>query len=1041
MPGPTKPSVTFANGGFQVRTAHEAPGVYFDGQLRLFHLRCKDSMYSFRVDDAKNLEHLYWGPPLPAGDDITYLTRAHVAAPFDPKGVITLAKLMGLDELSQIVDVEDISDKWKVFTKLRDPHELEDPKRVRRLENASWRLWFGERNKGGDLNRDLSDKTIGQVLQLPASADTVTGEFGPADAAPRPSMKRSGSVSAGAGGWERAPHKVAASPSAHIAYTSAPHASPANPVIFSTSDDTAISSGKEKPSMRKSRSVGNVSALDLEGLSQSRVDEHYIEPVPSHGSSLKSSPRVTPRTPQMPGLPLLSGSGLGSQVDLAPLQADTNWSNLDPEIVGKNTKLLEFSDVGTGDYRDPSFKVTFSSDGSSVCPLEYKRHRIVRGKPPMSDWMPGLYVDSPDEATTLVVEMQDAITGLKIHLYYTVMHDYDIITRRSVIVNEGPSPLTVQHLVSGTVDFDTESRYYMTQLSGGWARERQVVTQKLHDGLTVVRSSRGASSHQFNPFIFISPEREPTEDSGECFGFALAYSGNFIATTEISEYGRLRVNMGINPDGFAWHLGCTEDTNKFHSPELIMSYSGKGMGYMSRTFHRVFRERLIPAAWRYKIPPVLINTWEAAYFNVTHDTVVEIARAASRANIELLVLDDGWFGVRNDTTQGLGDWIPNRDKLPFGVEGLANEVNELGLKFGIWVEPEMVSLDSALYREHSDWCLCMPTRSRTTGRNQLVLDFSRKIVRDHIYEQLHTLLASANIEYVKWDMNRHLTEVFSQEWHAERQGEISHRFILGVYETLARLTKAFPNVLLETCSGGGGRFDPGMLYYSSQIWTSDNTDALSRVEIQYGTSMVYPASSMGAHVSTIPNHQTLRSATLKTRALVAMSGTFGFELDPRTLSEEDLAEIRGYIAVQKRIAPLVYEGDMYRMWSPFRSDSAAWMFVSRNQERALVIAVNVRREVGRLLPRLKLRGLRSESVYIVEELCPGTVARNADTGAIDNDPAGVYQFGHPLTMTGFTLCNAGIPVKFLFDSDSVVFELNVDTSLAHCDPAIIRDAL
>lgn len=956
-------------------TPPDEPGVFYDGQLRLFRLRCKDSLYAFRVDDARNLEHLYWGPLLPPGDDITYLIRSHVPTPFDPKGTVSIAKVLGLEELDTIGNLNDITDKWKVFTKQylvkeKDSEDGEDRKRSRRLENASWRLWHQERNRGGDLNRDLSDSIVAEALEeddfnLSTNSSSASSSL-PDDRHP-----------------SRKP-------------------------LASTLPKT----------LKGARSLANISTMG-------RIPLTHPSPVaptptsPRFSKSHPTSPRLIPRVPSLGFSPIP-----GSMADLTLQDQATNWGALDPEVLGKNTKLLEFSDLGTGDYRDPSFKLTFKKDGSSVCPIEYKGYKIVPGKLPMPSPMPAMYTDTMEEATTLIIELEDVLMGVRFLLHYTVMHNYDIITRRTVVVNSGSHPVTLKHLVSGTFDFDTENDYYLTQLAGGWAREREVLTQKLEYGLNVVKSIRGASSHQFNPFIIISPNQEPDEDHGEVFGFALVYSGNFSATSEITEYGRLRVNVGINPEGFTWHLDNVKGHNSFSTPEVMMTYSNKGLGHMSRTMHRAIRERLVPRNWRYKIPPILINTWEAAYFNVSHEIVVEIARAAFKANIELLVLDDGWFGVRDNTMSGLGDWHPNLTKFPFGVDGICRAVNEVGLKFGIWVEPEMVSIDSDLYRKHSDWCLCVPTRNRTTGRNQLVLDFSRKCVRDHIFLQLDQLLSCANIEYVKWDMNRHLTEVFSQEWHADRQGEISHRFILGVYDVLGRLTERFPNVLFETCSGGGGRFDAGMLYFSPQIWASDNTDALSRVNIQYGTSLAYPASSMGAHVSTIPNHQTLRSTPMKTRSVVAMSGTFGYELDPRLFTEEDFSELKGYIEVQKSIAPLVYKGDMYRLWSPFKSDSAAWMFVSRDQRHAVVFAVNTRRIVGRLLPRLKLRGLLQNQLYRVRELCPGTMVRNPDTGAIDHAPLGVYQYAAPLFMTGCTLQRAGLPVKFLFDADSIFFEVD-----------------
>lgn len=1019
------------------------PGITYDGQRRVFRLRCKSSLYVFRVDDARNLEHLYWGPTLSQHDDITYLLRSHVPAPFDPRGSVTaasIAKVLGLDELNRIDSLERLSDRCKHFSRPREPNGTvqtsEEKKRNRRLENASWRLWHRHR-----YSSDVCSPNIFAHVIRDADDDHY-------------SMLHSDE----ANGVLSAPHH-----STKI-YTPTNTLSPPSSTAFSQSvsqqhrhqqqhyQHQQLDSRNLSQSWTESDHRIPVQDENGETLSVAQQHPHQIRQTMTTIMATTTTPIVEPRAQfsdlGVKSLPLSSlpsstsithGLSMGSFTDLSVQDQATNWGALDPEELGKNTKLLEFSDQGTGDYRDASFKVTFASDGSSVCPLQYKRHRIVAGKPPMPSPLPAMYTDRTEEATTLIVEMEDSLTGLRFLLYYTVMHDYDIITRRTVVVNDSDKAVTLRHIVSGTFDFDAESEFYMTQLAGGWARERDIVTQKLEYGVKEIKSSRGASSHQFNPFIMVTPSAQPDEDVGDCFGFALVYSGNFSAKCEVTEYGRLRVNMGINPDGFMWHLdpksssSSANGKNTFHTPEVVMSYSQHGMGGLSRTLHRAFRERLIPRNWRYRIPPVLINTWEAAYFDVNHEVVVEIAQAARKANIELLVLDDGWFGQRDNTLSGLGDWYPNRKKFPFGVDGIARAVNEIGLKFGIWVEPEMVSLNSNLYRKHSDWCLCVPSRNRTTGRNQLVLDFSRKVVRDHIYDQLYTLLTCANIEYVKWDMNRHLTEVFSQEWHSERQGEVTHRFMLGLYEILGRLTERFPNVLFETCSGGGGRFDAGMLYFAPQIWTSDNTDALSRVSIQYGTSIAYPAMCMGAHVSAVPNHQTLRTTPMKTRAIVAMSGTFGFELDPRELTDDEMVEIRKYIKLHKRIAALVYRGDMYRLWSPFKSDSAAWMFVAPEARWAIVIAVNIRRVVGRLLPRLKLRGLIDHLSYSIEEVVPGTVTRNPHTGAIEHTHLSVYQYGAPIVLTGRTLRNAGLPIKFLFDSDSVLLELTAinDDHISH----------
>lgn len=1122
------------------------PGIFYDGTRRLFRLRCKASTYAFRVDDQRNLEHLYWGGDIPSNDDITYLTRSHVPTPFDPRvDGRTIAEKLGLDELGKITEGgQSLTDSWRVFTREKDDPDLADSKRIksRRLENASWRLWHNERRTGGDLNRDLSEGVLTKALggKSPRGAlSNVTGQTAtlaaptpkrPGDSAispsplhpdradaeapvrRHPSPRPEGAVRAGvqprAHGIAHAgrsppgaspvhtrpkgsgdiPASFSSSPFgtysiASVASVSSPAAKPPHAALYSAKAET---NGGVYALDAKSESL--IAGLDLDGYRGSR--QHFRAKLkaslrdgeesesrglvlpPRDPGALSSSRPMSPSasSPAFPeslpsavawhsglhsGLsaaaspsgarsPAVSGRGMGSRkpsfaaleahagtdtsgalFEVSQISTPTNWEQLDPEVLGKSSKLLEFSDVGTGDFREPSFKVRYD-DGSTVSPLIYLKHRIYKGKAGMKNYMPSLYVESPDEATTLVVEMVDPVTELRVNLYYTVYHHYDVIARRAVVENYGDKPVKLTHLASATVDFDTEAKFYMTQLSGGWARERQVVTRKLDDGLTVVKSGRGASSHQFNPFIVISPDREPEEKHGDCYAFCLVYSGNFLAAAEVTEYGRLRVNLGINPEGFTWALparGMDAEVSSFESPELVMSYSNEGLGGMSRSLHRIFRERLAPRMWRYKVPPVLLNTWEALYFDITHEDVVDIARKAATCGIELLVLDDGWFGKRNNTYSGLGDWTPNMKKLPHGLEGLAREVNELGMKFGIWVEPEMVSMDSDLYRAHPDWCLHVPSRARTVGRNQLVLDFSRQCVRDNIFEQLRVMLASANIAYVKWDMNRHLTEVFSQDWDRNRQGEIAHRYMMGVYEVFARITSAFPTVLFESCSGGGGRFDAGMLFFAPQIWASDNTDALSRVQIQYGTSLAYPASAMGAHVSTVPNHQTLRSTTVKTRSLIAMSGTFGYELDPREMAEKEVTEVQSYIALHKRIAPLVYEGDMYRLWNPFTSISGAWIFVSQSKRHAVVIATNMRRDVGRLEPRLRLDGLEPGAIYNIEELCPGTMARNADTGVIELEPRGVYQYGSVLRLSGRTLCQAGLPMKFAFDSDSLIFEL------------------
>ncbi len=948
--------------------------------------------YAFRVDDDKNLEHLYWGPKIPNYDDLLYLTKSHVAGPFDPVGsvpAISVAKLLGLNELTGIDT--GAADKWKVFTKQKDAEDGDT--RGRRLENASWRLWNMERHTGGDLSVDVSESKLRSSLKMDRHASSASSR----DNSPPPPL---------------------------------PSSLPLDASFLDSDSDQKLSniSGKGHATRTVERAQGSLGTDNTARTAVGMLPVKSVGDFTDFGKYAGARPGVTSPGPTSPALGprrelgTVTGSSFGDIHGVVEMA----WQNLDSTHVGKNTKLLEWSDSGTGDYREPSFKLRFQKDGSAICPLQFKNHSVVHRKLMMpSTSLPTVYTDSPEEASTLIIEMEDPVSKLKFMLYYTVMHDYDIIIRRTTVINEGSDPVVLEHLSSGMVDFDAEHSYYVTQLSGGWARERQVVTRKLEDGVTVVKSVRGTSSHQFNPFVVVSPDREPSEDDGECFGFCLVYSGNFSVTAEVSEYKRLRMNIGINQEMFSWRLDSVHgENNIFYSPEVIMSYSKTGLGTLSRDMHRLIRERLVPRQWRYKVPPVLLNTWEAVYFDFKHETIVDIAVAAKKANVEMLVLDDGWFGKRNDTTTSLGDWYPNREKLPYGLNGLVRAVNEAGLKFGIWIEPEMVSMDSDLYRAHPDWCLFVPQRKHTLGRNQLVLDFARKEVVDYMYKQIEKILNSANIEYVKWDMNRHLTEMFSRNIPAERQGEISHRFILGVYSMFKRLTTKFKEVRFESCSGGGGRFDAGMLAFTSQIWTSDNTDAMSRMNIQYGTSLAYPLSTMGAHVSVVPNHQTGRSATMKTRSLLAMCGTFGYELDPRVWDGDTIEEIQGYVKLFKRLSNLIYEGDLYRLWSPFRTTSMAWMVVSRDQLRAIVFAFKVTREVGRLEPRLKLRGIREDLLYCVEELCPGTVTMNPQNGAIMHDPRGVYQIGKRIDVSGRTLMSAGLPVKFLFDGDSVCYEVN-----------------
>jgi len=598
------------SGPAPLRMTEQRPGITWDARKRVFRLRGKDSLYVFRVDDSKNLEHLYWGPPLLVEDDLSYLSKTNVPAPFDPKGVVSVARKMGLDELGEIADEQDLSERWKVYTRAKDT-ATENDSRPRRLENASWRLWSMERHRGGDLNKDLSDGVLAMALGESVEDDTAGGGAaaaetgGSMDVAVTPDGVGSGAASTAdadgslTDGVARTVPSTGGPPSDSGDGTSAGHQRSAT---AGATPGTPSATGRPSPPFSPA-SGPRGSAVFPARMGQTPT-LGPSSPAALGGSTAGLGSLSSLHATSSAGLAALGGS---AAMDVNSHYADfeaTNWSKLDPELVGKNTKLLEFADHGTGDYREPSLKVRYK-DGSTVSPLEYKSHRIVRGKPKLDEYTPGVYAESLTEATTLIVEMVDPVTSLVVLVHYTVMHEYDAIIRRNVVVNSSADMVTLLHVASVTLDYDAD-QYYMTQLSGGWARERQVVVRKLDDGLTVVKSSRGASSHQFNPFVVISPGGPPAEDTGIVTSFALVYSGNFVASAEISESRRLRLSMGLNPEGFTWNLSQGE---RFSSPEVIMSYSDEGMGKLSRGLHRLIRQRLIPPRWRNYSCPVLLNTW------------------------------------------------------------------------------------------------------------------------------------------------------------------------------------------------------------------------------------------------------------------------------------------------------------------------------------------------------------------------------------------------------------------------------------------------
>lgn len=619
----------------------------------------------------------------------------------------------------------------------------------------------------------------------------------------------------------------------------------------------------------------------------------------------------------------------------------------------------EYPAYGNSDLRMPAYQVQLEN-GSRITDFAYEGYEIVKGKPTLKG-LPSVYAEGGEEAVTLLITLKDALTGLKLILSYTVMKGFDAIFRSAHFLNEGKKSLKLLRALSMSMDFDSYD-FDMITLSGSWARERHEVRRALVNGTQSIESRRGASGHSENPFMALV-SKNAGEDRGEAYGFSLIYSGNFLASVEVDQYKTARVAMGINPFDFSWTL---EPGEEFYTPEAVMVYSNAGIGEMSRTYHRLYRSRLARGKYKYAERPVVINNWEATYFDFNEEKLRELAKEAAALGIELLVLDDGWFGKRNSDTSSLGDWFVNEEKLPGGLKGLADAVKEEGMKFGLWFEPEMVSPDSRLYEAHPDWCLHVPDRFRNLGRNQLILDFSREDVQEAIITMLSDILGSADISYVKWDMNRNITDIGSELLPADRQMETAHRYILGVYRVMEEITAKFPQVLFESCSGGGGRFDPGILYYMPQNWTSDDTDAVERLKIQYGTSLVYPVSAMTAHVSAVPNHQTGRVTSLEFRGDVAMAGNFGYELDAAKLSGEEKETVKAQISAYKRLRKLIQYGDFYRLLSPFEGNHTAWMFVSEDKKEAVVFFYRVLNTPNDALYRFSLAGLSEELAYELE---------------------------------------------------------------------------
>lgn len=607
----------------------------------------------------------------------------------------------------------------------------------------------------------------------------------------------------------------------------------------------------------------------------------------------------------------------------------------------------EYPSLGTGDFRNYALNIE-NADGSQCCNPVYITHEIAAGKYTLKG-LPFVRAEE-NEAETLKIILEDPVTKVELHLLYGVLEKEDIITRSVIIKNAGKAPVTVKKAQSACLDF-LHGDYDLIKFHGRHAMERNMERMPVSHESTRIGSRRGTSSHQYNPGVILAG-KNTNEDSGSCYGMLFVYSGNFLVEAEKDQYDQTRIQMGLTDELFAYPL---EAGAEFIAPEVILSYTNKGLSRLSKQYHHCIMNHICQGKYVHANRPVLINSWEAAYFDFTGDTIVELAKEAKALGIDMVVMDDGWFGKRNDDNSSLGDWYVNEEKLGGTLTKLIERVNAEGVKFGIWIEPEMVSEDSDLYREHPDWAITIPGRKPVRSRNQLVLDFSRKEVRDEIFKRICAVLDQGNVEYIKWDMNRSLADIYAPN--------VTYDYVLGVYDFLEKLTNRYPDILIEGCSGGGGRFDAGMLYYTPQIWCSDNTDAINRTRIQYGTSFFYPVAAMGSHVSAVPNHQTGRVTSMHTRGVAAMSGTFGYELNPALLNAKEKAEIRAQLAQYREYQELIREGDYYRLSNPFQDNFAAWMVVSDDRSKALVSVIRLTAEANPPAAYVTLKGMEEDAFY------------------------------------------------------------------------------
>ena len=659
-------------------------------------------------------------------------------------------------------------------------------------------------------------------------------------------------------------------------------------------------------------------------------------------------------------LHLYYGAKNTCDMDYVLTYADRGFSG-NPYAAGMNrtysldTLPQEYPTLGTGDFRNIALDIK-NEQGTESVELLYKSYEIRDGKYALKG-LPAVWA-SDDEAQTLEIVLGDDIAGVEVHLLYGVLEACDVITRSVLIKNTGSGNITIEKAHAACLDM-VYGDYDVIRFYGKHAMERNLERTHLGHGTLSFGSRRGTSSHQYNPAVILA-QRDTTENAGDCYGMLFVYSGNFSCEAEKDQINQTRLLMGLSDELFSYPLAAGET---FTVPEVIMSYSADGFSQLSHQYHTCISEHVCRSRFAHEVRPVLINSWEAAYFDFTGDTIVDLAKEAASLGIDMVVMDDGWFGKRDDDNSSLGDWFVNEKKLGGTLSELIDRVHAQGVKFGIWIEPEMVNEDSNLYREHPDWAIQIPGKLPVRSRNQLILDFSRKEVRDNIFDQICAVFDQGKIDYVKWDMNRSITECYSAALPADRQGEVFHRYILGVYDLYERLTSTFPHVLFESCASGGGRFDPGILYYAPQGWTSDDTDAIERVKIQYGTSMCYPISSMGSHVSVVPNHQTRRETPLKTRANAAYFGTFGYELDLNKLTAEEIEEVKEQVKFMKAYREVIQYGTFYRLASPFDDEECGWMVVSDDKKTAIVAWFRTLYTPNKCFTRMKLHGLDPDAIY------------------------------------------------------------------------------